>query len=154
MKTPPKLDSDISTAKTDFVRIGLRQRRLTSASILNRYGTEITLASILLVLCVALSIATPVFLTAENLSNLVKQSAINGIIALGMTIVIITGGIDLSVGSLAGFAGVVVGLLITSGVTPFLSILAALVVSFVIGLLNAFMIHEGGIAPSSQRSAR
>lgn len=147
MKTPAKLDSDFSTAKTDLVRTGLKQRRLKNASILNRYGTEITLASILLVLCVALSIATPVFLTAENLSNLVKQSAINGIIALGMTIVIITGGIDLSVGSLAGFAGVVVGLLMTSGVTPLLSILAALVVSFVIGLLNAFMIHEGGIAP-------
>jgi ribose/xylose/arabinose/galactoside ABC-type transport system permease subunit len=98
-------------------------------------------------MCVALSLATPVFLTAENLTNLVKQSAINGIIALGMTIVIITGGIDLSVGSVAGFSSAVVALLMTSGVPPLFAVVVALAVSFGIGLFNAFMVHEGGIAP-------
>src|SRR5208337_3347250 len=98
-------------------------------------------------LFIPLSILTPVFLTAENLSNLIKQSAINGIIAIGMTIVIITGGIDLSVGSIVGLSGVVAALLMTSGTTPIIAVLVALAVSFAVGLLNAFMIREGGIAP-------
>jgi putative xylitol transport system permease protein len=93
-------------------------RRPRRGSILQRYGTEVTLASILMVLCIFLTFATPVFLTSGNLSNLVKQSAINGIIALGMTVVIITGGIDLSVGSVVGLAGMIVGMLMTSGIAP------------------------------------
>jgi ribose/xylose/arabinose/galactoside ABC-type transport system permease subunit len=147
VKTPPQFSFFSSPAKAHSGRDGSRSRRSQSVSIFYRYGTEITLAAILLFLCVGLSVATPVFLTAENLSNLVKQSAINGIIALGMTIVIITGGIDLSVGSVAGFASAVGALLMTSGVAPIFAVPAALAVSFGIGLFNAFMVHEGGIAP-------
>jgi ribose/xylose/arabinose/galactoside ABC-type transport system permease subunit len=147
VKTPLQLAPNTSPAKVHVGKTGSKHRRSQAASIFNRYGTQITLAAILLCMCVALSLATPVFLTAENLSNLVKQSAINGIIALGMTVVIITGGIDLSVGSVAGFASAVVALLMTSGVAPIVAVPAALAVSFGIGLFNAFMVHEGGIAP-------
>ena len=63
----------------------------------------------LLGLCVALWIATPHFATASNLVNVVEQSTIIGIIAVGMTFVILTGGIDLSVGSLVALAGIVFG---------------------------------------------
>jgi len=134
-------------AKADLVNAELRRGRTDRAVIFRRYGTELTLAAILLCLFIPLSILTPVFLTAENLSNLIKQSAINGIIAIGMTIVIITGGIDLSVGSIVGLSGVVAALLMTSGTTPIIAVLVALAVSFAVGLLNAFMIREGGIAP-------
>jgi ribose/xylose/arabinose/galactoside ABC-type transport system permease subunit len=102
---------------------------------------------ILLVLWIGLTFASPVFLTSANFSNLVKQSAINGIIALGMTIVIITGGIDLSVGSVVGLAGVIAALLMTAGVTIWIACLVALMASFIAGLFNAFMIQEGRIAP-------
>jgi len=122
-------------------------RRRTRGSVLQRYGTEVTLASILVVLCIFLSFASPVFLTSENLSNLVKQSAINGIIALGMTVVIITGGIDLSVGSVVGLAGVIVGMLMTSGTPPWLAAILAVIVCFFVGVGNGIMVHEGGIAP-------
>jgi ribose transport system permease protein len=122
-------------------------RRRRRGSILQRYGTEVTLASILVVLCVLLTFATPVFLTSGNLSNLVKQSAINGIIALGMTVVIITGGIDLSVGSVVGLAGMIAGMLMTSGIAPWVAAIVAVIVCFFVGMGNGVMIHEGGIAP-------
>lgn len=123
------------------------RRRSRQGPILQRYGTEVTLASILIVLCIFLSFTSPVFLTSENLSNLVKQSAINGIIALGMTVVIITGGIDLSVGSVAGLAGVIVGMLMTSGLAPWPAAILAVTVCFFVGVGNGIMVHEGGIAP-------
>src|ERR1700738_5009440 len=59
----------------------------------------------LIVLCVALSIASPHFLTNTNLSSVVRQTAVINIMALGMTLVIISGGIDLSVGSILALAG-------------------------------------------------
>jgi ribose transport system permease protein len=122
-------------------------RRESRGSVLQRYGTEVTLASILIVLCIFLSFTSPVFLTSGNLSNLVKQSAINGIIALGMTVVIITGGIDLSVGSVVGLAGMIVGMLMTSGTPPLVAAIIAVIACFVVGVGNGIMIHEGGIAP-------
>jgi ribose/xylose/arabinose/galactoside ABC-type transport system permease subunit len=134
----------MATAPLTKPEIVRRQRR---GSILQRHGTETTLASILVVLCVYLSFATPVFLTSGNLSNLVKQSAINGIIALGMTVVIITGGIDLSVGSVVGLAGMIAGMLMTSGIAPWLAAIAAVVACFFVGIGNGVMVHEGGIAP-------
>lgn len=116
-------------------------------SIWSRYSTELTLAAILLVFAVVLTFATPYFLTDENLSNLVKQSAINGIMALGVTAVIISGGIDLSVGAVAGLAGVIVAMLMTHGVTTPVACAAALTASAAVGVLNAVMIYEGRIPP-------
>ena len=134
----------MATAPLTKAEIIRKQRR---GSILQRHGTETTLASILVVLCVYLSFASPVFLTSGNLSNLVKQSAINGIIALGMTVVIITGGIDLSVGSVVGLAGMIAGMLMTSGIAPWLAAIAAVIACFFVGIGNGVMVHEGGIAP-------
>ncbi len=118
-----------------------------SFSIWSRYSTELTLAGILLAFVVLLSFATPYFLTDENLSNLVKQSAINGVIALGVTAVIISGGIDLSVGAVAGLAGVVAAMLMTQGVPTLAACAAALAASAAVGVLNAVMVYEGRIPP-------
>ena len=117
------------------------------SSIFNRYGTEITLAAILLALFVILTFSSPVFMSPQNMSNLVKQTAINGIIALGITVVIITGGIDLSVGSVVGLSGVIVALSMSQGTPPLIASILALLVSTLVGIFNGFMIHEGGIAP-------
>src|SRR5258708_36274114 len=121
-------------------------RRQSRGSVLQRYGTEVTLASILIVLCIFLSFTSPVFLTSGNLSNLVKQSAINGIIALGMTVVIITGGIDLSVGSVVGLAGMIAGMLMTSGIAPWLAAIAAVISCVFVGIGDGGMVHACGIA--------
>ena len=64
----------------------------------------------LIALCLILWAATPHFLTVSNLLNVLEQTAINAIVAVGMTFVIISGGIDLSVGSIYALAGVGMGL--------------------------------------------
>ena len=81
---------------------------------------------ILLAFFVILSFTSPSFLTLNNLSNLVRQVAIIGVVAIGMTIVIISAGIDLSVGSMVGFSNVLVAVLMTHGVPIIPSILIAL----------------------------
>ena len=125
----------------------VRPQRRGAFSVWSRYSTELTLGAILLGFVVVLSVASPYFLTEENLSNLVKQSAINGIIALGVTAVIISGGIDLSVGAVTGLSGVVVAMLMTGGMPTLLACAAALLVSALVGVANAVMIYEGRIPP-------
>ena len=63
-----------------------------------------------IVIAVALSLLSPYFLKTNNLLNLLDQSVVTGIVAIGMTFVILTGGIDLSVGSVVGLTGVILGL--------------------------------------------
>lgn len=110
--------------------------------------TEGTLLLILLVLGIALSIATDNFLTPGNLSNLVRQTSVSGIVALGMTFVIIAGGIDLSVGSSVGFAGIFVALLMTKGGLPIIpSVIISLIVTTAFGVLNGVMIFDGKVPP-------
>jgi len=109
--------------------------------------TEGTLVLIMLVLVVFLSFATQGFMTGNNLSNLVRQTSINGIVALGMTFVIIAGGIDLSVGSVVGFAGIMVALLLKGGMGIVPAILLTLLASIIFGIINGFMIFDGRIPP-------
>ena len=70
-----------------------------------QFGTLIGM----LVLCAVLWALTPYFLTVSNLLNVAEQTSINAIVAVGMTFVIISGGIDLSVGSILALSGVVLG---------------------------------------------
>ncbi len=93
-----------------------------------------------IVLCVAITIATPAFASHKNILNLLRQSSIIGIIASGMTFVIISGNFDISVGAVAAFSGAVIMKLATSGVNIFVSILAALLVCGVIGLVNGVFV--------------
>ncbi|MFF5265042.1 ABC transporter permease [Actinomadura viridis] len=81
---------------------------------------------IFLGLCVVASVIAPEFLTARNIANLLQQSSLVGIVAIGMTMVILTAGIDLSVGSTAAFAGMLVAVLISDGVNPLLAVAATL----------------------------
>ena len=72
-----------------------------------RWPAQLGLALALAILMAALSIAKPNFLTVANLVNLVRQISINGILAVGVTFVLLTGGVDLSLGSLVALTGVV-----------------------------------------------
>src|SRR3954465_1822235 len=94
----------------------------------------------LLVLAVALTIYSPFFLTKENLLNVIDQVTVLGILALGMTAVIVIGGIDLSVGSVLALAMMVLGWLSHDGGLPVsLAVLGALVVGAAIGLTNGLL---------------
>ena len=107
---------------------------------------------VLLILLAAFSIMTPSFLTANNLSILAKHVSISAILAVGMTFVVLSGGIDLSVGSVAGLAGMVAGGLLTVGIAGHTTgivgaIIAALLVSCGVGLLNGLLVSRVGVAP-------
>ena len=102
----------------------------------------------LVMLTVALALVDPTFSTARNLSNVARQVTIVGIIAVGMTMVILIAGIDLSVGSVVGVAAVVVTLLMQYGLAPWLAVPVTLViVGGVIGLWNGFWIAHYRIPP-------
>ena len=96
---------------------------------------------------IILSFTSPSFLTLNNLSNLVRQVSIIGVVAIGMTLVIISAGIDLSVGSMVGFANILVAVLMTHGVPIIPSILISLAAGAVLGVLNGVLIHDGRDPP-------
>jgi D-xylose transport system permease protein len=94
------------------------------------------------------------FVSARNLTNLMRQASINGVLAGGMTMVILTGGIDLSIGSLVALAGICVGISqvqwgwSASGIQgAVFSVLLSLLIGMGIGLFNGFLIAALGIAP-------
>jgi erythritol transport system permease protein len=114
------------------------------------------IALVLLVLC--FSILSPEFLTTGNLSILVKHVAINAILAIGMTFVILSGGIDLSVGSIAGLCGITAGALLSRGLEipalgvavfphTWLVVAGALLTGAAAGGVNGWLVARLGVAP-------
>lgn len=102
---------------------------------------------LLIVFSSLISIINPRFLTWGNLSNVFRQTSINAIISAGMTFVILTSGIDLSVGSILGFSSAVAAKMIASGYNIFLSLLVALVIGAVSGMVNGIIITKGKVQP-------
>ena len=119
-------------------------RRLSS-----RFGflLSLTLFGLLIVMWIALGISTHTFLTDTNLVNLARQASLWAIIAMGQTFVIITAGIDLSVGAVIGFAGVIVAMLMQANVPIPLAVFITLLVGVVIGSFHAFGILRMGLPP-------
>jgi ribose transport system permease protein len=101
----------------------------------------------LVALGVVLWILTPHFLTVSNLLNVLEQSAINAIVAAGMTFVIISGGIDLSVGSVLALAGIVLAGLLQAGVALPVAVTLALASAALCGLLNGLFVTLGRLPP-------
>ena len=101
----------------------------------------------LLLLCAILGSLSPYFLTRQNLMNVLQQTSINAIVAVGMTFVIISAGIDLSVGSVLAFAGVVMATAIKAGLPLAVAIAAGLVTGALCGLVNGLLITRGKIPP-------
>ncbi len=98
-------------------------------------------------LCLVLWILTPHFLTVSNLLNIAQQTSINAIIAVGLTFVIINGGIDLSVGSIVAFSGVVMASLLARAVPVPIAVLAGLGAGSLCGLINGVLISFGRLPP-------
>ncbi|HFK4758812.1 TPA: ABC transporter permease [Citrobacter farmeri] len=101
----------------------------------------------LLIIIVTFSFLSPVFLTLPNLLNVLQQSSINALIALGMTLVIISGGIDLSVGPTAAMSAVFGASLMVAGVPVPLAILMTLGVGAMCGLFSGTLIAWAGLQP-------
>lgn len=99
----------------------------------------------LIILCAVVSIIAPRFLTAGNITNVLTQVSVNAVIAVGMTFVILTGGIDLSVGSVLAITGAVAASLVKANVSVFVVVLVVIVLGALIGYINGFVIARGKI---------
>jgi ribose transport system permease protein len=101
----------------------------------------------LLALCIGLAFAGPDFLTVGNLLNVMRQVSINAVIAFGMTLVILLGGIDLSVGSILAVASVVIAYLLQAHYGAGIAILAGIAVGALLGMINGLIVTKGRVAP-------
>jgi ribose transport system permease protein len=111
--------------------------------LLRRFGIFIAF----LLLVVVLSFLSNSFLTVSNLLNIARQVSINAIIAAGMTFVILTAGIDLSVGSVLAFSGAIIAGLLSTGQPLLVGISAGLLLGAVLGLVNGLIVTRGGVQP-------
>lgn len=102
---------------------------------------------IFIVLLIALAIFVPAFYQPANLLNVARQSSIVGVVAIGMTFVILTGGIDLSVGSILALSGVTMAMLINQGMVPGVAILISLLVGVATGIVNGIVVAVLKIQP-------
>lgn len=99
-----------------------------------------------ILLCTFFSIFTNEFFAASNISNIVRQVSINGILAVGMTFVILTGGIDLSVGSVMAFAGTMMaGFMINMDMTPIIAVLLGVLLASLLGYINGVFVSYARI---------
>ncbi|MEU5853537.1 ABC transporter permease [Saccharopolyspora shandongensis] len=110
--------------------------------------SQVAAAGALIVVFIVLSIIAPAFLTADNLFNLGSQTSVNAVMAVGVTLVIITGGIDLSVGSVAALSGVLGVLLMAEyGFNPLVGVVGGILVGAVAGLVNGLLVSVVGLPP-------
>ena len=113
------------------------------ASFAQRFLPFISLAALIVIL----SIASPYFLTATNISSVIRQTAVINIMALGMTLVIVSGGIDLSVGSILAFSGVVGTMTMVATDSVMLGMVTGVVCGTLWGVANGLMIARMRIPP-------
>jgi ribose transport system permease protein len=134
--------------EASLTMIGITEQRGHSLvhRLLSAQAFWITLA--LLVMCVTMSLLQPqAFASTENFYNITRNFAFIGIMALGMTTVIITGGIDLSVGSVMGLAAIVAGLVLQDAGSWWLAMGAGVVTGAVVGAVNGALIAWVGLPP-------
>lgn len=101
----------------------------------------------LIIFSIIVSIFNPRFLSINNFLNVLRQTSINSVIAIGMTMVILTGGIDLSVGSILALTGAFCAGMIKSGINPVLAITISLVIGVLFGILNGALISYAKLQP-------
>jgi len=108
---------------------------------------ELSLVLVLLLFAVIMSLISPFFLTWPNLEAILLSLSVEATIAIGMVILLISGGLDLSVGSTLGFTGVVAGLVLTAGIPAPLAILIGLLAALGVGIVNGLLVSKMKINP-------
>lgn len=119
------------------------QRILKNQNISRKLG----IIASLIVMCVVFTCLTSRFLTLNNMLNILQQASINLCVAVGMTFVIITGGIDLSVGSVMALSGMLMAQMMDGGFNPVLSVLIGLILAIILGALNGVFIAKLKLQP-------
>lgn len=101
----------------------------------------------LLLIVAIITVINPSFMTSTNILNVLRQVSISALIAFGMTFVILTGGIDLSVGSTLALTGAIAATMLASGFDPILTIFITLLLGAILGAINGVIIAKGKVAP-------
>jgi len=121
----------------------LTQSRFNWKSFAQQYGLAISF----FLLCLSLTLLSDRFLTINNLTNILRQSTINGIIAVGMTLVILTRGIDLSVGSILALSAVMTADVMQKGTPVYLAIPYGLLIGAGLGLISGWLVTKMRVPP-------
>ena len=121
----------------------MEKNKKSIAAFLGEYGAF----AALVVLVVAISCVSPEFRTASNFLNLLRQATFNGLIAFGMTCVILSDGIDLSVGSTFALSAIICAELIMNGMPAPLAILISLVAGTLLGVISGVLVTKGRLQP-------
>lgn len=112
-------------------------KRLTAGKYAH-YVFDYGIVLVLVLLVVVFSLSSPAFLTVSTLTTILSQVSVIGVIAVGMTCVMLIGSIDLSVGAIAGLVSVTAAFLMSVGVPVWAAVIISLVIGVVVGLFNAF----------------
>ena len=112
-----------------------------------KLGRESGIVVALVMMIIVFSLIDPIYLSSSNIVDIVKQSTINGLLGIGITLAIITGGIDLSIGSTFAIVIVSVGKLLVSGVNPFLAFAIGIILGFSLGIVNGILVAKVKLQP-------
>lgn len=121
----------------------MEKSKKNKLDIIQDYGALIALALVVIIL----SVISKEFRSINNIMSLIRQSTVNGFIAFGMTCVILTGGIDLSVGSVLALSTAVTAGLIVAGVPVGIAFLLALILGVLLGLISGTLVTKGRLQP-------
>lgn len=121
----------------------MEKSKKSISSVIGEYGAFLAL----ILLVVVISIVSPDFRTVSNFLSLLRQASFNGLIAIGMTCVILSDGIDLSVGSTFALSAIICAEMLINGVPAGLAIAAALVVGTALGAISGILVTKGRLQP-------
>lgn len=133
-----------SIKKTDSINEGGDNKNLLNKLFKSK---EFPVLIALLILCIVVSILSPYFLKYQNIFNVLRQISVIGILAVGQALIIITGGIDLSVGSVLGLMGVITALIANTGLHPVLVFFIAIIIGASISSINGILVTKVRINP-------
>lgn len=139
----PELQTVPETDLRELKDSASSQRR---SRFLRRLQTQ-AIAGVLVILVIIFSIASPHFFTLQNVLNMGGTFAILGIMAISQTFLVISKGIDISIGSVAAVSGVLLGFFYSNGIDIWVSALLALIAGIIIGILNGLLVVKLGLDP-------
>lgn len=126
---------------TELSRNNTKENKISKKDFIQKFSTVL----ILIMLMIVLTVMKPVFMTGNNIMTILLQTAVIAVIAIGETLVIITSGIDLSVGSLVAISGVASAIFMRDGMNMVLACILGILISAACGLINGFIVAKGNI---------
>lgn len=114
---------------------------------IKKFSRELEVVAALAVIMIVFGMIQPIYFSPSNLMDILDQSVINGLLAIGMTLVIITAGIDLTVGSVLAIVIVSVGNFLVMGLNPYVAVLVGIAIGFALGMVNGILVAKMKLQP-------